>query len=90
MKIETQSWKCRLEKCIQWYYDYSAIVVMIPLVIVAALGMLVYYIDIGVLPNKYEHIGLFFMISCGITLSSVTLFGLVFLVLKMIFDSLGE
>lgn len=91
MKKETRLiMKHRLEKCIQWYRAYSAIVVMIPVVIVGVLAMVVYYIDIGVLTDEYERIHLIFFISCGIILLAGGLFGFVFLVLKMIFDSLGE
>ncbi len=91
MKKETRLiMKHRLEKCIQWYRAYSAIVVMIPVVIVGVLAMVVYYIDIGVLPDEYERIHLIFFISCGIILLAGGLFGFVFLVLKVIYDSFGD
>ena len=76
MKKETRLiMKHRLEKCIQWYRAYSAIVVMIPVVIVGVLAMVVYYIDIGVLTDEYERIHLIFFISCGIILLAGGLFG---------------
>lgn len=88
MKKETRLiMKQRLEKCIQWYYDWGDTVVVTVFIILGIFMMVQFYTDI--LPEKFEQTGLF-LIVCGITLSSVTLFGFVFLVLKMIFDSLGD